>query len=241
VDNVSVPDAIAAGADGNLWFTLSSEGRIGRITTAGKVTEFSAGITPGSGPFAIAAGPDGNMWFTMPDEDRLGRITPAGQVTEFSAGITPGSGPSAIAAGADGNMWFTESSGNRIGRITTTVGPQVAILTRRARASPRGVTRLELSGGPGTGLCAGRLHATATVRVRQPIRGTKRFRTVAKTIVAGRGQFSIPTGRQATVTLTLSISARRRLARSKQRRLSTELRAISTGGDARRRLTLTAP
>ena len=59
--------------------------RIGRITPAGVVTEFSAGITAGSGPYGIAAGPDGNLWFTEFDGDRIGRITPAGVVTEFGA------------------------------------------------------------------------------------------------------------------------------------------------------------
>src|SRR5208283_318190 len=83
---------------------------------AGTVTEFSAGITPGSAPGDIAAGPDGNLWFTEAGGNRVARITPAGAVTEFSAGITAGV-PAEIVAGPDGNLWFTEGSG-RIGRIT---------------------------------------------------------------------------------------------------------------------------
>jgi streptogramin lyase len=119
----SQPTGIAAGPDGNLWFTEPGGNRVGRITPAGVVTEVSAGITPGSFTpesfsAGIAAGPDGNLWFTEPGGNRVGRITPAGVVTEFSAGITEGSGPSGIAAGPDGNLWFTELSGNRIGRIT---------------------------------------------------------------------------------------------------------------------------
>jgi hypothetical protein len=38
------------------------------------VTEFSAGITAGSGPSGIAGGPDGNLWFTEYNGDRIGRI-----------------------------------------------------------------------------------------------------------------------------------------------------------------------
>ena len=61
-----------------MWFTEPNGGRIGRITTAGVVTEFTAGITPGSFPFNIVAGPDGNMWFTeyAAAGNRIGRITP---------------------------------------------------------------------------------------------------------------------------------------------------------------------
>ena len=64
---------IAAGADGNLWFTESSSNRIGRITPAGVVTEFSAGITAGRSPYGITAGPDGNLWFTETAGNRIGR------------------------------------------------------------------------------------------------------------------------------------------------------------------------
>src|SRR5882757_2016183 len=59
----STPEGITAGPDGNLWFAEQA-GRIGRITPAGVVTEFSNGITADSRPFAITAGPDGNLWFT---------------------------------------------------------------------------------------------------------------------------------------------------------------------------------
>ena len=110
------PLRIAAGPDGNLWFTENGVNRIGRITPAGKITEFSNGIT-GTGLQGIAAGPDGNIWFT--EFDRVGRITPSGSVTEFTAPIT-GRNLTAIAAGADGNLWFTEANGKNpyIGRIT---------------------------------------------------------------------------------------------------------------------------
>ena len=71
----SGPIGIAAGPDGNLWFTEAGGDRIGRITPAGAITEFTAGITAGSGPFGITAGPDGNLWFTEIDGNRIGRIT----------------------------------------------------------------------------------------------------------------------------------------------------------------------
>ena len=114
------PFGIAAGADGNLWFTEFTGNRIGRITPSGVITEFSNGISAGSRPLSIALGPDGNLWFTEQVGNRIGRITKNGIVTEFSTGISAGAYPFAITGGPDGNVWFTEGSGNRIGRITPT-------------------------------------------------------------------------------------------------------------------------
>src|SRR5262245_48992198 len=53
----SRPQGIIRGPDGNLWFCETSANQIGRITPAGVVTEFSAGITPNSLPAEITVGP----------------------------------------------------------------------------------------------------------------------------------------------------------------------------------------
>ena len=50
---------IAAGPDGNIWFTKSSADQVAKITPAGIVTEYSNGITSPAGPQWIAPGPDG--------------------------------------------------------------------------------------------------------------------------------------------------------------------------------------
>ncbi|MEO8584735.1 MAG: Ig-like domain-containing protein [Acidobacteriota bacterium] len=113
----SAPYGIAAGADGNLWFTGYNSNRIGRVTPAGVFTEFSI-PTSLSRSHGIAAGPDGNLWFTEESGNKIGRITTAGATTEFPI-PTAGSSPYGIAAGPDGNIWFTEQSANKIGRITT--------------------------------------------------------------------------------------------------------------------------
>ena len=117
ISNGSGPSGIAAGPDGNLWFT-EVVGRIARINTSGTTTEFSSGISAGASPSGITAGPDGNLWFTEANGNRIGRITPTAMVTEFSSGISANSYPNGIAAGPDGNLWFTEQNGSRIGRIT---------------------------------------------------------------------------------------------------------------------------
>ncbi len=112
----AAPWLIAAGPDGNLWFTEFGANKIGKITPAGVVTEY--GIpTANSQPFGITAGPDGNLWFTELNANRIGKITPGGVVTEYVI-PTPNSQPFAITAGPDGNVWFTEVNANNVGRIT---------------------------------------------------------------------------------------------------------------------------
>ena len=52
------------GPDGALWFAdISNQPHIGRITTAGAVTDFPLPANSTSG-VAIVSGPDGALWFT---------------------------------------------------------------------------------------------------------------------------------------------------------------------------------
>jgi len=120
--NNSGPGGIAAGSDGALWFTEQT--KIGRITTAGVVTEFPLPPDPSLPvgvqlePTGIAAGPDGALWFTLQGANKLGRITTGGTITEFPV-PTASSRPTVITAGPDGALWFAESAHQTIGRITT--------------------------------------------------------------------------------------------------------------------------
>src|SRR5437899_2643518 len=119
------PRGITVGPDGNIWFAEVS-GVIGRITSAGVITEFASDLIRDSGPFAITAGRDGNLWFTEFFGNRIAQITPAGVVTEFPPLPNPAplNGPRAITVGPDGNLWFTESNSNKIGRVVF-AGPPV--------------------------------------------------------------------------------------------------------------------
>ncbi len=68
---------IAAGPDGNFWFTdQSGNGKIGKITPQGVVTEYPLAPAKGGGsenPTGIVLGPDGNLWFTY--SSGIGKIT----------------------------------------------------------------------------------------------------------------------------------------------------------------------
>lgn len=105
---------IAAGTDGNLWFTDPENDEVGKISVHGAISEYSI-LTPGALPTMIAASSD-SMWFTEQKAGKIGRVTPSGVVTEFSIPTAP-SGPYGIARGSDGNIWFTENTGNKIGKL----------------------------------------------------------------------------------------------------------------------------
>ena len=56
------PGDVTTGPDGALWFTNLYNDTIGRITTAGVVTNYTG--TGIDAPQSIAAGSDGALWFT---------------------------------------------------------------------------------------------------------------------------------------------------------------------------------
>lgn len=138
---------IAAGVDGNLWFTATGPtvAAIGRITPQGVVTMFSlSGLT---GVLGIAAGADGNLWFTATGAGgrTIGRITPQGDVTTFATGLGE---LGRIAAGPDGNLWFTATTANprvgAIGRIT----PEGTVTTFSAVVNNFVAVPLDIAAGP---------------------------------------------------------------------------------------------
>jgi virginiamycin B lyase len=131
----SFPGGIAAGPDGNVWFSETGADKIGRITPEGAITEFP--LTPASGPIGIVLGPGGNLWFAETYANKIGVITPAGVVIGEYPVPTANSDDRYLAYGPDGNVWFTETLGDKIGRIT----PQGAItefpLSGKANSGPQ--------------------------------------------------------------------------------------------------------
>jgi virginiamycin B lyase len=114
--------AIAAGPDGAVWFTV--DGTIGRFAGPGDVQLYGTGGDVEYSP-DIVAGADGNLWFTTYtafdlETAKLGRITPEGDVRFFGKGLT-GHDLEGIAAGPDGNLWATEHgrTGSHVVRMST--------------------------------------------------------------------------------------------------------------------------
>ena len=116
------------GTDGALWFgetTATNKPEIGRITTAGMITQIANGFLPGAVVHAVAAGAGGTLWFADNGTTAaIGKVTPSGQVTEIPAG-TPGSGlnpgavPYDMETASDGTVWFLDiGSPSGIGEIS---------------------------------------------------------------------------------------------------------------------------
>ena len=134
----STPGGITAGSDGALWFTQMSTGQIGRITTAGIVTEFTTpcGVETNGTYSSILQGPiisgsDGNLWFwcsaTSSSTSPIYKLTPSGQFTAYSLPINYkpyAQGDSGFTLGPDGSIWFpavgpaTRSSNYYVGSIS---------------------------------------------------------------------------------------------------------------------------
>lgn len=107
--------ALAAGPDGNVWFSATDYGEggrvVGKVTPGGEVAEYPVP----EGANSIVLGADGNLWFT--EADGIGRITPAGNATSFKPAAGTGA-PQALTLGADGNVWFVTAKPAAVGRIS---------------------------------------------------------------------------------------------------------------------------
>lgn len=120
----SGPQAIAAGPDGALWFTEGNSGKIGRVTTAGAITEFTvtpvppAGVTASAQPAGITSGPDGALWFVDSGTGAIGRITTTGAATEFAHTAAQDALGLAIIAAPDGALYYNVANRSSVGRIS---------------------------------------------------------------------------------------------------------------------------
>jgi|GEM_PF-2959325 len=121
------PKGIVAGPDGNMWFTEPGANKIGKITTAGAITQYTTIPTANAQPTSIVAGSDGALWFIESQTGKVGRITTSGSVTEYSV---PGGSARELVAGPDGAVWFRNN--NMIGRMATELTNQSVSFTSTA-------------------------------------------------------------------------------------------------------------
>jgi streptogramin lyase len=118
----SVPVGVAAGPDGNVWFTdTSGPFGVGKMTPGGEATEFHDGLSAFRTLGFIAAGTDGNLWFGAGGaKPAIGRVTTDGTIATFADGLQDHAVIGHLTAGPDGNMWFVDSRRDHemVGRVT---------------------------------------------------------------------------------------------------------------------------
>jgi streptogramin lyase len=138
---ISLPEGITTGPDGALWFANRGNNSIGRITTAGTITNYS---DPSIGqPEGITVGADGALWFENVGDSSIGRITTAGTVSSFPVSGIGGAAyysPHGITAGPDGALWFTMAGADSIGRITTAGVVTMYSVDGMSAVGPRSIT-----------------------------------------------------------------------------------------------------
>jgi virginiamycin B lyase len=123
------PTAIAAGADGAVWFTIDRSDVIGRVRN-GAVDRIS---TSGRNlePLGIGVAPDGSVWFTDSVGGGVAHITAAGEVSRVKLD-TPIVRLGRLAVAPDGSPWFAELTDFSITQIKD------GRLIRHEVESPRG-------------------------------------------------------------------------------------------------------
>ena len=133
----SHPYAIAAGPDGQLWFTDPYEPKIGRMTTAGAIT-LQAPLPTLTFAYGIAAGGDGAMWFVSQNPSTINRIDAAGNIlTKNLASAT--ANPTHIVGGPEGALWFTEGVSHAIGRMPASTPLAVPDESRTTEEGPNAI------------------------------------------------------------------------------------------------------
>ncbi|HVA28769.1 MAG TPA: hypothetical protein VNF68_11350 [Candidatus Baltobacteraceae bacterium] len=105
---------LATGPDGNVWYADDTDKIIGKITSDGQITRYSA-MPQAQG---LAAGPDGKLWYTAYGNFGFGSITTLGKVTNYPFDQSYSSGVGSIVEGPDANLWFAATS--TMNRTTTT-------------------------------------------------------------------------------------------------------------------------
>jgi virginiamycin B lyase len=123
----NVPEDIAVGGDGKLWFTQFNAIQqtiyeISNVTLNGTITQYDTPNTNAGPGSPILAG-DGNVWFSEAYAAQLGRVTPAGHIKEFPLSQGSGNFPTApyglAKNGGNGlRIWFADYQNGRLGEFS---------------------------------------------------------------------------------------------------------------------------
>ena len=106
--------AIAAGPDGNMWFTEYNAGKAGSVSTSLKLGKLFSGLAH---PQSIAVGPDRNLWIADYDgNSAIARITPPSTINVYKLPVN--TYPAGISNGPISWLWFGSVNDNYISWMT---------------------------------------------------------------------------------------------------------------------------
>jgi virginiamycin B lyase len=113
------PNAIAVGADRNLWVTALEGQRVGRVSLNAVVNVDEFALAGADAALiwtrSITGGPDGKLWITQ--EGRLKSVTiDGGTVVEHACPLD--CSPRGITTGSDNNLWYVDPTRSAIVRFT---------------------------------------------------------------------------------------------------------------------------
>jgi streptogramin lyase len=158
-------EGIALGPEGDLWFAaeasteyLHPNGTVGRVTPTGRVTDYGAGLPPGSAPMEIVPGGGSDLWFGDDGaQPAIGHIVP-GEDPE----------PAAI---------LTSVSSSNVPSLPAATGPgKLSLRLHSLRVGRGGGLRIPVS-CTGSSMCTGRVTLTSTPP--KTIRRAARVETIA--------------------------------------------------------------
>jgi virginiamycin B lyase len=128
------PIAIAAGANGTIWFTIDHADAIGRLRD-GRIERLPTS-TRNIEPLGLAVAVDGSAWYTDIATRSIAHITEAGEIARFVLD-TPIARLGRLAIARDGAVWFADATGYGVTRLKDGVFARHRIET--GRGGPYGV------------------------------------------------------------------------------------------------------
>jgi virginiamycin B lyase len=128
------PIAIAAGADGSVWFTMDHADAIGRLRD-GRIERLPT-TTRNVEPLGLAVADDGSAWYTDIAARAIARTSSTGEIVRFVLD-TPIARPARLAIAPDGAVWFADPTGYATTRLKDGVFSRHRI--ESARGGPYGV------------------------------------------------------------------------------------------------------
>ena len=128
------PIAIAAGADGSIWFTIDHADAIGRLRN-GRIERLLTS-SRNIEPLGLAVAADGSAWYTDLAARAIARVSSAGEIERFVLD-TPIARLGRLAIAPDGAAWFADPTGYGLTRLKDGVFSRHQI--ESARGGPYGV------------------------------------------------------------------------------------------------------